>query len=58
MPKQRLRLSQQDDWTGKMAVNANKVENNVQLALDLFGLDPLVDRDFTHTLSLYDVVGK
>ena len=41
-----------------MAMNANKVQNDVQLALDLFGLDPLIDRDFTHTLSLYDVIGK
>ena len=41
-----------------MAMNANKVQNDVQLALDLFGLDPLIDKDFTHTLSLYDVIGK
>ncbi len=41
-----------------MATKDERVNDNVQLALDLFGLDPLIDQDFTHTLSLYDVIGK
>lgn len=32
--------------------------NSEQLNLDLFALDPLIDRDFSNTLEIYDLAGK
>ena len=35
----------------------NKVDNG-QLGLDLFELDPLLDKNYSNTLEIYDIIGK
>ncbi len=35
-----------------------KHKEKAQLKLDLFGLDPLVDQNYSHSFEIYDTVGK
>ena len=35
-----------------------KQKEKSQLKLDLFGLDPLIDQNYSHSFEIYDTVGK